>query len=293
MKRSILLLSLVFLFVLQPTAWSRPPLPVSPYGHAKIEGILSSQGGEQLIATHTVTSGTLHIATKDGEAMFFHDSTDFSSYAGGNYLFEFTDAAGKVATAYPSTVGGGEALGDEELSNPSFDGGTSGWLAAVDCTIASVAGGQSNNCLEITRTGGSVQYIRSTDGNTTSEKGKLYKISIYAKSGTSGDEAFQASLAPSSGTAIFATTTGSWVQHSGYSTHNYDGSSYWMNGISKRSPTAGTMLFDEASVKPLTDVPATGLKLVSTLGGATRNMTSVESGFNTNTITKVEIYRVR
>lgn len=52
-----------------------------------------------------ITSGELHIATINGGAMFFHDSIDFSAYAGNDagltpYRFVFIDSAGKIATAY-------------------------------------------------------------------------------------------------------------------------------------------------------------------------------------------------
>ena len=44
------------------------------------------------------------------------------------------------------------------------------------------------------------------------------------------------------------------------------------------------------SIKPYTDILATGLHLMSTKNGTTRNMASVESGFNPNTVVSVRIY---
>jgi hypothetical protein len=41
----------------------------------------------------------------------------------------------------------------------------------------------------------------------------------------------------------------------------------------------------------LTEVPATGLHLMSAKNGTTRNMASVTSGFNPNAITLVKIWR--
>jgi hypothetical protein len=43
------------------------------------------------------------------------------------------------------------------------------------------------------------------------------------------------------------------------------------------------------SLKKLTDIPATGLHLMSAQDGTTRNMASVETGFDPNTIVHVEI----
>jgi hypothetical protein len=47
---------------------------------------------------------------------------------------------------------------------------------------------------------------------------------------------------------------------------------------------------DNVSVKKLTDVPVTGLHLMSTKNGTTRNMANVETGFNPNAIVGVKIY---
>jgi hypothetical protein len=44
------------------------------------------------------------------------------------------------------------------------------------------------------------------------------------------------------------------------------------------------------SSKKLTDVPATGLHLMSAKDGTTRNMATNETGFDPNDIVKVEIY---
>ena len=137
------------------------------------------------------------------------------------------------------------SLGSELISNPTFDSNTTGWTAHT-ATIASVSGGQSNNCLEITNT--------SSNGNSrtsiTTVVGKLYRLQFYFKSGTvngaayyigtttSGSEISFTNLATAVDwrltTAFFvATTTTTWIRlsHTG-------------------SPAGGsTIYFDEVSIK--------------------------------------------
>lgn len=251
--------------------------------------ILMPSSRRQCIYSATVTSGQTHIATVDAGAMLFHDSIDLSAYAGDDagstlYLMGLYNADGKAAFGYIGAVGGGLTLGDEGLANPSFDANTTGWTL-TDCTVASVAGGQSNNCLEITRTGGYSQSATSA-GVNGGGLGSLAKYSAYVKSGTSGNELFTILLG---GDYITGNnSSGSWVQYSKYRT--YTAANHGLV-LRKDSSTAGTMLFDEASVKQVTDVAATGLHLHSTRNGTDRKMTSVTSGFNPNAITAIKIWR--
>ena len=83
--------------------------------------IISRHQYGALIQTETITSGTLHIATVNGGAMFFHDTINFSSYAGndsGNtlYIGVFYDSLGNSTRAFLGAVGGGEALGGEIIT---------------------------------------------------------------------------------------------------------------------------------------------------------------------------------
>lgn len=164
-----------------------------------------SQG--PLVYESVITPADFHIATKDGEAMFFHDSIDFSTYAGtdaGNtpYKFVLTDGSGNRAEAWGGAVGGGETLG------------------------ASIATG-------------------------TLTSGRLYKI-----------------------TATEADHFGTGLVIGDYFTSD------------------GTESCDaNNTVEPLTDVAATGLHLMSSMDGTTRDMSLVESGFDPNNVTSVKIYR--
>ncbi|MCJ7747952.1 MAG: hypothetical protein MUP27_09415 [Desulfobacterales bacterium] len=223
---------------------------------------------------------------------FFWSSLDLSAFAGTDlgstpFYIEVLDGAGKKATGYIGAVGAGETLGDEILTNPSFDVDTSGW-STQDCTSASIAGGQSGKCLEITMTGGSAQnvfqapIIRVTSG--------LYKLSIYEKSGTSGADAARLVVYSDSWVTekdVSALTTGSWVQLLGYAGALDTSGRFY---VIKNSAVAGTMLFDEASFKHVTDPPSTAVHIVSSLNGTTRDWASIESGFNPNGIVSWKIY---
>ena len=75
-------------------------------------------------------------------------------------------------------------IGAEKVTNGAFDSNTTGW-STTDCSILSVSGGQAGNCLEITKTDGSFQQAYRTLALTV---GSLYRLIVYVKSGTSGDE---------------------------------------------------------------------------------------------------------
>jgi hypothetical protein len=143
-----------------------------------------------------------------------------------------------------------ENVGSDLVTNGGFDSNTTSW-AGTDASLASVSGGQSGNCLELTRTGASNQYAKQT--NVTLVVGKLYRFSFYVKSGTSGNEAFTAYCYD--GTTVHSvsgTSTGSWVQYT--KVFEMGGSDSTLNEItlSKSTATAGTMLFDTVSLYEVT-----------------------------------------
>jgi hypothetical protein len=88
--------------------------------------IRSGTGYGELIYSTATVSGTLHIATKDGEAMFFHDSIDFSAYAGTDsgstkYKAVFYGGTG-IALGYIGAVGAGKSL-DAEIATGTLVSG--------------------------------------------------------------------------------------------------------------------------------------------------------------------------
>lgn len=134
------------------------------------------------------------------------------------------------------------------VQNGHFDLATTGW-SAIDCTLASVAGGQDGNCLEITRTGGSLQDAYQSIGSFTEQV--TIDISLYVKSGTSGNESYQWFIwnvddASVVGSIQSGTSSGSWVEDTYSVTIGAgDVGDELRLYVRKNTATAGTMLFDE------------------------------------------------
>lgn len=132
------------------------------------------------------------------------------------------------------------------VSNGGFASDTTGW-AGTDCTIASVAGGQSGNCLEITRTGGTTQYAAQTKAGFII--GKTYKLATFVESGTSGNEAFSVTINNDGWVGLLSgTSSGTWVSSSEIFTAAATSITY---ALTKSTATAGTMLFDTVTVNDL------------------------------------------
>lgn len=192
------------------------------------------------------------------------------------------DNAGKKAIGYIKTAGIGETYGNELVINGGFDSDTIGWTAYGGLgSLASIAGGQSGNCLEITKISGSTQVAYQNYSGLI--VGKLYKFTFYVKSGTSGNEAYKAGIYTQTYDAIkmelTGTSSGGWVLISGI--WECDTADITI-AIVKNSATAGTMLFDTVSLKQVLTPSATGVTIVSTPGGSIYNWGSIESGFNYN-----------
>jgi hypothetical protein len=71
-------------------------------------------------------------------------------------------------------------LGPELLTNTTWDADTTGWTAAGS-TLASVVGGQSGNCLQVTNASTSYGYGRQLFATTP---GVRYRVQVYEKDGT-------------------------------------------------------------------------------------------------------------
>lgn len=215
---------------------------------------------------------SVHLATRDGEAMVFIDDVDLSSYAGSSgdttYMLEFEDSAGVKATGYCIEAGGGLTLGSELATNGDFSTGEdwnegTGW---------SIAGGVATHAT------GSTSCLFQDPANTLNS---LCYISYIVNSISGGLGTF-----PRFGEYL----------------HDYIGDSgeiarYGTVVVEERlrvcAHIATECEIDNVSFKKVTDIPATGLKLVSTLDGSTRNMATEETGFDPNDIDTVRIYKVK
>lgn len=258
--------------------------------------ILFTQNKLQCVLQQAIVSGTLHIATKDGEAMFFHDSINFASFAGSDagstpYQFVFYDATGKSAQAFAGAVGGGEAYTDiiggtdPTLLNGNMEAGNppSTWAKTGTMTLSA----------EAERTGGggaqSLGIIKSVEYSVTYQnvitQGSLYKYQMYAK--TANASSYAGAGLENVSTEYTAST--SWTLLGPY--YRTGGTSAKLVLFPQDATGTYKAFYDDVVLQKLTDVPATGLHLMSAKNGTTRNMKSVESGFNPNTITRVNIYR--
>jgi hypothetical protein len=163
--------------------------------------------------------------------------------------------------------------GSNLSTNGNFDSNTTGWTA-VRASLSSVTGGQSGNCLAVTRDSGSDQSAYQSFSVTN---GKTYRLKVYIKSGSSGDESFHIQLV--SGSDFGRTegiSSGEWVAH----TLDYAATATTMSiTLRKNSSTAGTMLFDTVSVKEIQATDSQGDNEGSIYGATTNTgYTSSPSG---------------
>ena len=229
----------------------------------------------------TLSGLTCKLSLVNGTAFITNPSVDLRQYVG--YKITITETTHSLE-GWIAQAGAGEALGDELLSNPTVDVNTTGWYtdyAGGSATIASVAGGQSGNCLEITGVSGTHQQAGQTNLNFCN---KLLKMSGYVKSGTSGDEAFRIYYGEGGAwyySPTLGITSSSWVPFSYYLSNAGTEYNRYL-GFEKASSTPGTMLYDELSIRQLLAPSLTGVTIVSTQGGTTYNWAS-NSGILPNT----------
>lgn len=102
-----------------------------------------------------------------------------------------------------------DAVGSDLITNGAFSSDTTGWTAN-NATLASVAGGQSGNGLEITRGDTSASQARQT---ITTVAGSRYRLTCYYKNGTASQAAIY--VGTSAGGSQLASeaqsTAGTWT----------------------------------------------------------------------------------
>lgn len=194
-------------------------------------------------------------------------------------LLTVTDSAGKNATGYIKAAGTGETYGNELVPNSDFANLTG--VTGYNATLASIVGGQSGNCLQVTMTSmGASHFYESISGLTLNA---LYEFNAYIKSGSAGDVTYQTGLWDTFGGTsylfITGTSSGSWANIS--SKYCPTVTSLQIYGR-KYDSTAGSMLFDSYSLKQVLSPSATGVTIVSTPGGTVYNWASIDAGFNPN-----------
>ena len=173
------------------------------------------------------------------------------TYTGGQAIVP--DANGilrRTPAGYPAVEGGRWAatvaegallVGLELVANGTFESGVTGWTP-TGCTLASVAGGESGNCLQLTRVSGAIQTAACVINTVI---GKTYEVDVFAKAGSSGNEPFYLQVtAAGLNVTIHPSATAAWVMH----TLTFVATNTTATiTIYKDSGTAGTMLFDTVS----------------------------------------------
>jgi hypothetical protein len=228
--------------------------------------------------SQTVTSTDFHIATANGEAMCFHDTIPLNAYAGalGNtpYMLEMADSAGKTARGWIANAGGGLALGSNLLTSFTET------LALASCTI--------DGTDIVSATSG------STSGTVASHAipsliGELYQFTSESVTITNNTSVFRCEPSNTLHQGSKYTYTLNPVKLIHYPAIEFTTPHYLGFRV---TPTGATLTALGNTFKKVTDVPTTGLHLVTALDGSTRGAVA-ETGFNPNAVSNLRIFRVK
>ncbi|MFZ2153653.1 MAG: choice-of-anchor Q domain-containing protein [Candidatus Moraniibacteriota bacterium] len=253
------------------------PFTFGSYGDTGAKPIISGAdvvtGFNQLTSSGSVTQANMKMSIVSGTAFVdFSDADSLTPYIGQKLTI--TDNAGKKLVGYIKAAGTSETHGTETLSNGAFDDTSNIWTN--NSTVASVAGGQTGNALQVTCTS---DWGLGGETMGTEINGALYYFSIYQKNGSGGG---QVSIQDNSD---YTTLLGfgwnsdpSWTQHFGYLTAKSEGIMATFQG----GTSGSTTLFDTGTLKQVLTPSATGVTITSTPGGSTYEWTSEENGFNRN-----------
>ena len=226
--------------------------------------------------TGSVTQANMRLSVAAGTAFVdFSSSGTLTSYLGKQIII--TDSGGKTLTGYIKAAGTGETYGNELLGNTAYNNTTG--IGSSNTTIASVAGGQSGNALQVTLNSG--QTYGNGGQGLTAISGALLKNSTYVKKNTATALAIALISGTTWGTLNQKNnlTPSDWTQYSYYATA--DGTSiYHQCIVSGVATNAG--LFDTSSVTQVLTPSTTGVTITSTANGSTYSWTTEDSGFNRN-----------
>ena len=230
--------------------------------------------GNQTFGSGNVSQSNMRLSIASNTAFVdFSSAGTLTPYIGDKLTI--TDSTGHQLVGWIKAAGGGETYGGQLLPNPAFN--DMGWVGWWQSTVASVAGGQSGNALQVTPTGsGGTAYE-----TYTVPSGSLLIFSSYIKTGTAPALSQYIAIQEGGGSYSFLNATpavgsASWMSYSVYATADM-ASLNSVFGVSTNGPTG---LFDTAGVTQVQTPSATGVTIVSASGGSTYNWTSEASGFN-------------
>ncbi|MFH1623542.1 MAG: hypothetical protein ABID54_00110 [Pseudomonadota bacterium] len=149
------------------------------------------------------------------------------------------------------------------VTNGGFSSDVENWSSAgcypnygnqISCSIDSIAGGQSGNCLEMTNLNVIFTHQVACQMLTT-EVGKTYQATCYIKQGTSGAENGKLEAMDAESSVIIGTdTVAAGAAWSGATVDFTATSSRTLVRLRKDSSTAGTMLFDTVKVQATSSI---------------------------------------
>jgi hypothetical protein len=228
----------------------------------------------------SVALANIRLSLVNGTAFVdFSAANTLTPYTG--WKLTLTDSAGKKAVGYIKAAGTGETYDTNLVVNGGFDSDTSGWSAGASATLASVAGGQSGNCLQITENGGTNPNAYPMN-NVTLVTGAAYLVSAYVKTGTEATYYIDDVGTVASGwTAMTGESDGTWTQKKQYFTSKSTTTKTRL--VNQTTSGSGkTIFYDTVAVTKLLTPSPTGVTITSTRGGTTYSWASIESGFNYN-----------
>ena len=188
----------------------------------------------------TSTNANTYNLNFDGTtAYMFNNDPDWrsSDSQGTIFAWVYIDSASSDNTIFSS--GGGNVI-----TNGDFSTGAEGWTGAGYETYASVSGGQSGNCLSVTRTADSYQYVHQFFPTVS---GVAYTFSAYVKTMSGDDVGYIMYVGTGPGNNSLSgsnagTASSSWVQVT--DTFTATGSYAVISLVRGASTAAGAMGWD-------------------------------------------------
>lgn len=260
------------------------PITFGAYGSGAKPKVLGSS--ELKTASWTQYTGvSTGSVSRDNMKLSLVNGTAFVDFSSPNTLTDnigkqitITDSAGKHLVGYIKAAGAGETYGSELLSNTAFEDTTG--INAFQTSVSSVAGGQTDNALQITIDSGKPEGNASQDFTTSN--GALLKSSGYIKVDTAYSIRIENYLNGGDGHLLRGSESSvitDWGQKTFYSTAD---SSTLVQKYQVNNAENEIGLVDTASTTQVLTPSTNGVTITSTAGGSTFNWTSEEAGFNRN-----------
>lgn len=173
----------------------------------------------------------------------------FDAGVGNTYTADFFAIAGHNLFSTTATLGlqwsTGTTTGSELVTNGAFTSDTTSWTASAS-SLASVASGESGNCLEVTNSGAaSGSAYQDVAGLTV---GETYKLSAYFKKGTGASGAIK--VGTTSDDDAYGSDTGitdaSWTEYTYYFTATE--TTARITFVNESEVSSETSLFDTATM---------------------------------------------